>query len=112
MPQESISRRDMLAASAAVGAAAVVSHAQQAPAPVAVMATPFAPLARGEIGPLLDDMQTRAGVNAIFPFIYSHVPNRAGLPGSPQTCHGGNYAIPHMQYYKNQPLTYEDMRAP
>ncbi len=24
----------------------------------------------------------------------------------------GNYAIPHMQYYRDQPLTYQDMRGP
>jgi hypothetical protein len=26
--------------------------------------------------------------------------------------HGGNYARPHMQFYKNTPLTLQDMRAP
>ena len=116
MPQDSVSRRDLLKASAAVGAAAVVGHAQQ-PAPTTRptvtigMATSVAPLARGDVGPILDDMQSRAGVNAIFPFIYTHVPNRAGVPANTQNFHGGNYATPHMQYYKDQPLTFEDMRG-
>jgi hypothetical protein len=118
MPHEFITRREVLAASAAMGASAILARAQTPtspnPRPRATigMATSVAPLARGEVGPILDDMQSRAGVNAIFPFIYSHIPNRAGLPGNVQTFHGGNFAIPHMQYYKDQPLTYEDMRAP
>lgn len=73
------------------------------------IATSVAPLARGDVGKILDDMQQRAGVNALFPFIYTHVPNRAGVPAA--NFHGGNYAIPHLQYYKDTNLTYEDMRG-
>ena len=56
------------------------------------------------------DVQQRTGANAFFPFIYSHIEERAGVhrPGF----RGGNYAIPHMQYYKDTILTYEDMRGP
>ena len=37
-----------------------------------------APLAQRELDPLFDDMRTRAGVNALFTFIYTHEPHRAG----------------------------------
>jgi hypothetical protein len=70
-----------------------------------------APLAERELDPLFEDMQKRAGVNALFPFIYSHEPHRAGVPASPHF-HGGNYARPNMQYYQDIPLTLEDMYAP
>ena len=56
------------------------------------------------------DMRERAGVNALFPFIYSHEPHRAGVEAA--GFHGGNYARPHMQFYKDTPLTLPDMRAP
>jgi len=69
-----------------------------------------APLAQRELDPLFDDMRQRAGVNALFPFIYSHEPHRAGVP--PTGFHGGNYAMPHMEYYKDVPLTLQDMHAP
>ena len=69
-----------------------------------------APLAQRELDPLFDDMRQRAGVNALFPFIYSHEPHRAGVP--PAGFHGGNYAMPHMEYYKDTPLTLQDMHAP
>jgi len=60
-------------------------------------------------------MRTRAGVNTLFTFIYTHEPHRAGivLEGSrPADFHGGNYARPHMQYYKDIPLSRADMTAP
>ena len=74
------------------------------------LATSVAPLVRQDLDRLLDDLQQRAGVNALFPFIYTHIPNRAGLPAA--GFHGGNYAIPHMAFYKDTILTYDDMRAP
>jgi hypothetical protein len=77
-----------------------------------VVAIPIsvAPLARQELGPIFDDMRTRAGVNALFTFIYTHEPHRAGVP--PAGFHGGNYARPHMQFYQDTPLTLQDMSAP
>lgn len=74
------------------------------------IATSVAPLVRQDLGRLLDDMRRRAGVNALFPFIYTHIPRRAGLPAA--GFRGGNYAIPHMEYYRDVPFTYADMRAP
>jgi hypothetical protein len=70
----------------------------------------IAPLAQRELDPLFDDMRQRAGVNALFPFIYAHEPHRAGVP--PTGFHGGNYATPHIEYYKDTPLALQDMRAP
>lgn len=69
-----------------------------------------APLAQRELDPLFEDMRERAGVNALFPFIYSHEPHRAGVPA--RGFHGGNYATPHPQYYRDTPLTVADLRAP
>ncbi|HXN35122.1 MAG TPA: hypothetical protein VN877_03065, partial [Opitutaceae bacterium] len=69
-----------------------------------------APLGQPGFERMLDDMQARGGVNTLFPFIYTHEPHRAGIdsPGF----RGGNFAIPHMQYYEGSGMTYEDMRAP
>lgn len=69
-----------------------------------------APLAQGDLDPMFEDMRTRAGVNALFIFIYSHEPHRAGVAAV--NFHGGNYARPHMEFYKDTPLTLQDMRAP
>ena len=82
-----------------------------------VIAIPIgaAPLAQRELDPMFDDMRTRAGVNTLFTFIYTHEPHRAGivLEGSrPANFHGGNYARTHMQFYKDTPLTLADMTAP
>ena len=79
----------------------------------AMVAMPIsvAPLAKGDLDVMFADMRDRAGVNALFPFMYSHETHRAGVAAS-AGFHGGNYAMPHMQYYKDTPLTYQDMRAP
>jgi len=58
----------------------------------------------------LDDMKARGRVNAVLPFIFTHETARAGIPAS--QLHGGNFATPHMEYYKGSGLSYEDMRAP
>ena len=69
-----------------------------------------APLAQKELDPIFDDMRTRAGVNTLFIFVYSHEPHRGGVAAA--NFHGGNYARPHMEFYKDTPLTLQDMRAP
>jgi hypothetical protein len=68
------------------------------------------PLLHGDLGALLDDLQARAGVNALFPFIYGNTARWTGE--SPKNYRGGNYAIPHLQYYQGTGFTYEDLRAP
>ena len=81
------------------------------PSTVVAMPISVAPLAQRELDTMFDDMRERAGVNALFPFIYSHEPHRAGVPPSAEF-HGGNYAMPHKQFYKDTPLDFADMRAP
>jgi len=103
-----------------VGTGAIVSGVEPLygdPAPAAAkppmtvaMPISLAPLAQQDLDTLFADMRERAGVNALFPFIYTHEPHRAGV--SADNFHGGNYAHPHMQYYKGTPLTFSDMRAP
>jgi hypothetical protein len=81
------------------------------PPTMVAMPISIAPLAQRDLDAIFSDMRERAGVNALFPFIYTHEPHRAGVPPGP-AFHGGNYARPHMQYYKDTPLTLDDMRAP
>ena len=50
-----------------------------------------APLVKGDLDAMFDDMRTRAGVNALFIFIYTHETHRAGVE-KPDDFHGGNYA--------------------
>ncbi len=101
-----------------VGTGAIVAGVEplradtpSASATTVAMPISIAPLAQKDLDAMFADMRERAGVNALLPFIYSHEPHRAGVPPS-ETFHGGNYARPHMQYYKDTPLTLQDMRAP
>jgi hypothetical protein len=118
-----IDRRSFLKMSAASAGAALAANrlleAQTSTPAAAVptkpstmvgMATSVAPLVRSDLDPLLGDMAAHAGVNALFPFIYTHVANRAGAPAG--GFHGGNYATTHLKYYADTNLTLEDMRAP
>lgn len=83
--------------------------AAQRPTTVA-MPISIAPLAEENLDTLFANMRERAGANALFPFMYTHEPHRAGV--SSANFHGGNYARPHMQFYKDTALTFDDMRAP
>lgn len=103
----------------AVGTGAALTGLNSLPAkttggskPPVMVAMPIsvATLAKGDLDTIFEDMRTRAGVNTLFPFIYSHEPHRAGVEAD--DFHGGNYAQPHMQYYHDTPLTQADMRAP
>ena len=121
-------RREALKAAAAAGVTVAMSRlpqlaaepllrAQAAPQSFAAktsmigMPISIAPLARQDLDALFDDMRQRAGVTAVFPFAYTHEPHRCGVPPA-AGFHGGNYGIPHLQYYHDTPLTYADMRAP
>jgi hypothetical protein len=104
----------------AVSTGALVSgidslHSQPAPAakPPTMIGMPIsiAPLAQQNLDTIFADMRERAGVNALFPFIYTHEPHRAGVPPS-NKFHGGNYARPHMEFYRDTPLTLGDMQTP
>lgn len=116
-------RREAIRAAAAAGAAVTLSRLPglsaapgtspsggSRPSTMVGIAMSVAPLAQPNHDRLLDDLHERAGVNALFPFIYTHIPRRAGAPAA--GFHGGNYATPHMQYYRDTDLTFDDMRAP
>jgi len=64
----------------------------------------------GDLDRMFEDMTSRAGVNILMPFIYTHEEHRAGVEKGP--FRGGNYATPHMQFYADTGLKYEDLRAP
>src|ERR1700757_24361 len=71
---------------------------------------------------VLDVLQERAGVNTLFLAVFTYGRGIAGrqIPGQPLpdhgkqeydlNFHGGNFAAPHSQYYKNTVL--KDTRAP
>jgi len=68
------------------------------------------PLAQDDLDRIFGDMRERAGANAVFPFLYSHEAHRGGLPE--RGYRGGNFAEPHLEYYRGGPFSYADMRAP
>jgi hypothetical protein len=119
MPDPTITRRDVLKTTTAVlGAAALASitpvaaaapSTQPNPRTIGIQLGP-APIAGADIEGNLDAMKTRGGVNTLFPFIYTYAPVTAGMPAD--GFRGGNFATPHMQFYKDVPLAFEDMRAP
>jgi hypothetical protein len=92
------------------GENAPASAAAKSSVTTVAMPISIAPLAQRELDPMFEDMRERAGVNALFPFMYTHEPHRAGMEEA--GFHGGNYATPHMQYYKDVPLDFADLRAP
>lgn len=120
LEHQPMTRREALKTATAIGVTAALSPLAALadatmPAPgarktatISIPTSP-APFARLDVGKILDDMQQRAGVNAVLPFMYTHGAVRAGLPAD--GFRGGNYAIPHMEYYKDAGLTYEDMRG-
>src|SRR5579862_9644289 len=125
MVDESVTRREMLKTTAAAVALAALGAAARAddnpatqpasngpstrPAPfVGIQGGPH-PTMVGDIDAWLEDLQKRAGVNAIFPFVYTYAASTAAM--DEKTFHGGNFSTPHMQYYKNTTLTYDDMRS-
>ena len=128
MDEPGVTRRDVLktaaVAAAAVAGAGLVGLAGGATtepgeqgaaaatraAPTIGIQTGPPPLAADDLDPFLDDISRRGGVNALFPFIYTYAHTTAAMKA--EGFHGGNFAIPHMQYYKNTSLSYADMRAP
>jgi hypothetical protein len=115
MPTELPTRRDVLKAAAAIGVAALAGEAgaqttapTTKPAPVVGIQIGALPLA-GDLDRLLDTLRGD-GINALFVFIFGH--EARFVPMGQQGFVGGNYAIPHMQYYQGSNLKYEDMRAP
>jgi hypothetical protein len=117
MPADLPTRRQMLKATAAIGVAALASEAAGQAAPPAAKPTPLVgmqigalPLCRGDIDGLLDHLRDLAGINALFVFAFGHEARFVPMPQ--RGFRGGNYSIPHMQYYAGSNLTFDDMRAP
>jgi hypothetical protein len=126
-----MNRRDFLrvsaASSAALGATRLIGQttpaANPAPSAAALAAVPgsatgatvaipvaISAFADANFENALDDMQARGRVNTVLPFIFTHETARAGIPAN--RLRGGNFALPHMEYYKDTGLTYDAMRAP
>jgi len=110
-------RREVIKSAAALGLLSAIGSAPQLfaqpaprkPATIGIQMN-LDLLARGDLDRLLGDLRERAGINTLFPFIYGYVPVWAGLPA--ENFQGGNFGIPHMEFYQNTTLTYDDMRAP
>jgi hypothetical protein len=118
MAEGSLTRREMLIAAAAAGVAVLAGAAQPTSSPdrsrrsstTIGIQMGLPPLAQGDLDRLFDSLRVTAGVNALFPFIYTYAHITAGMANA--GFHGGNFAIPHMQYYGRTSLTFQDMRAP
>jgi hypothetical protein len=106
----------MLKAAAAVGVAALAGDVLGQVAPPATKPTPLVGIQIGALplsqdtDRLLDTLRTVGGINALFVFAFGHEARFVPWPAASFV--GGNYSIPHMQYYNGSNLTYDDMRAP
>src|SRR5437660_1181213 len=118
MQDTSITRREALKTGAAIGLTvlgATATTAAPSTQPSAATTRPAAPtigiqtgpppLARGDLDRLFDDLRSRGGVNALFPFIYTNTASTAAMPK--EGFKGGNFAMPHMPFYKNTSLTFD-----
>ncbi len=123
MSTELPSRREILKAAATVGVAALASEGTAQTPPTPTPATKpgssdtlvgiqigAAPLA-GDTDVLLDTLRNKCGINALFLFAFGHEA-RFLAPMRVQNFRGGNYGIPHMEFYKDTGLSFDDMRAP
>jgi hypothetical protein len=120
MPDVKIDRRNFIQGAAMAGAAAQIP-AQKKMIGIQVAAISF--LDEG-VEKVLDIFQQRASVNTLFLAVFTYGRGIAGrqVPGQPLpdhgkqeydlNFHGGNFATPHPQYYKDTALKAEDTRAP
>ena len=85
--------------------------------PVIGIQTGPTPLVQGSLDDLnrnLDMLQTKGGVNALFPFIFTKTDSTAAMTKSAgmQISWGRDFAMPHKAVaYKNTKLTFKYMRA-
>lgn len=111
-----MNRRGFLKSGAVAAAAAAARSARGGDAAprrtVVAMPISVAPLADPDLDRTLADMRRRGRVNAIFPFIFTHETHRAGVPANFPGFRGGDYAEPHMEFYRQTPFSYADLRAP
>src|SRR5579859_6123964 len=121
-----VNRREFLKISAGAGAAlAMPTSARSAASPrmigIQVGAVSFVDEGTEKV---LDVLQERASVNTLFLAVFTYGRGIAGrqIPGQPLpdhgtqeydlNFHGGNFATPHPQYYKDTALKPADTRAP
>ena len=116
LPNENITRRDVLKAAAAAGVVALAGDAAgqttgpaTRPGPLVGMQIGAKLLSAPDLDRLFGDLSER-GINALFFFAFGYVARWAPVPEA--GFRGGSYGIPHMQYYKDTGLTYADLRAP
>ncbi len=122
-------RRDVLRASAAVAASTVVSSVLVNDSRASASADPSkligiqigaVSFADEGVDQVLDTVQQKGGVNALFLAAYTYGRGIAGrqVPGQPlpdhgkqeydqKTFHGGNYATPHAQFYEKTTIKVE-----
>ena len=120
MPDAKIDRRNFIKGATMAGATAQIP-AQKKMIGIQVGAISF--LDEG-VEQVLDIFQQRANVNTLFLAVFTYGRGIAGrqVPGQPLpdhgkqeydlNFHGGNFATPHPQYYKDTALKAEDTRAP
>ncbi len=124
-----ISRRDFVKNTAALTTLAVTGlgplRASESPEPDKMIGMQVGAVSFVDegVGPVLDILQERAAVNTIFLTTFTYGRGLAGrqIPGQPfpdhgsqesdeKTFHGGNYATPHPEFYRNTVL--KQTRAP
>jgi len=124
MSKLDLDRREFLKISARAGAALAIPMPGHAAPPSKTIGIQVGAISFVDEGTekVLDVLQERAGVNTLFLAVFTYGRGIAGrqIPGQPLpdhgkqeydlNFHGGNFATPHPQYYKNTVL--KDTRAP
>jgi hypothetical protein len=119
-----VNRREFLRIAAGAGAAFAIPTSEHAAASSRIIGIQIGAVSFVDEGTdrVLDVLQERACVNTLFLAVFTYGRGIAGrqIPGQPLpdhgkqeydlNFHGGNFATPHSQYYKNTVL--KDTRAP
>jgi hypothetical protein len=119
-----VNRREFLRIAAGAGAAFAIPTSEHAAASSGIIGIQIGAVSFVDEGTdrVLDVLQERACVNTLFLAVFTYGRGIAGrqIPGQPLpdhgkqeydlNFHGGNFATPHSQYYKNTVL--KDTRAP
>ena len=123
MPDSNVNRRSFLKTAAVAALAASGPAAAEASKMIGIQVGAISFVDEGTER-VLDVLQERAHVNTLFLAVFTYGRGIAGrqIPGQPLPdhgkqeydlkFHGGNFATPHPQYYKNSVLDANDTRAP
>jgi hypothetical protein len=126
MSDADVNRRNFLKSAVAAGAAFAASGPAGAATPSKTIGIQVGAISFVDEGTekVLDTLQERASVNTLLLAVFTYGRGIAGrqIPGQPLPdhgkqeydlkFHGGNFATPHPQYYKNTVLAAKDTRAP